>query len=132
VQKHQARTIWVEEHLTETIQLLGLSPQANWKVRPIIVVVEPMLSARLRDLPDPDPVPLDHVIGRGIRQADPTQCAARFSFAAGLGDFLLKLGDNLAALLITRPEGLSTVVTSLEKLVQPVLAELLFLRGFDD
>jgi hypothetical protein len=50
VQKHQARTKWIEEHLTETLQLLRLSPQGNWKVQPIIVVDEPMLSARLLDL----------------------------------------------------------------------------------
>jgi hypothetical protein len=53
VQKHQARTKWIEEHLTETLQLLKLSPQGNWKVQPLIVVDEPMLSARLLNLKIP-------------------------------------------------------------------------------
>lgn len=50
VQKHLARTQWVEEHLPETMQLLGLSLQGRWKVSPLIVVDEPMLSARLLNL----------------------------------------------------------------------------------
>lgn len=50
VERHQARTEWVEEHLVETVQFLQLSPQGNWKVYPLIVVDEPMMSARLLSL----------------------------------------------------------------------------------
>jgi hypothetical protein len=50
VERHQARTKWVEEHLVETVQFLQLSPQGNWKVYPLIVVDEPMMSARLLSL----------------------------------------------------------------------------------
>lgn len=50
VERHQARIDWVQEHLTGTIEHLGLSPEGSWKVRPLIVVNEPMLSARLLSL----------------------------------------------------------------------------------
>jgi len=50
VERHQARTKWVEEHLVETVQFLQLAPQGNWKVYPLIVVDEPMMSARLLSL----------------------------------------------------------------------------------
>ena len=50
LQKHRARTKWIEDHLIDAIRFLQLPPKGTWKVHPVIVVDEPMMSSRLVNL----------------------------------------------------------------------------------
>ncbi|MGB3513191.1 MAG: hypothetical protein WBA93_29055 [Microcoleaceae cyanobacterium] len=48
VEHHQERINWVNEHLQEVLIWLGLDPNLNWKVEPIIVTDEELSTPHLR------------------------------------------------------------------------------------
>jgi hypothetical protein len=53
VEKHSARVNFVRLHLKETIEWLGANPVSSWKLSPMVVVDEPLMSARIQDCPFP-------------------------------------------------------------------------------
>lgn len=53
VDKHIARVNFVRAHLKETVRWLGGNPLSSWKVYPIVVVDEPLMSPRIQDSPLP-------------------------------------------------------------------------------
>ena len=53
IEHHQERVKWVNNHLQEVLIWLGLDPNLNWKVEPIIVTDEELSTPHLRSSPIP-------------------------------------------------------------------------------
>jgi len=53
VEKHIARVNFIRVHLAATITWLGGNPTYSWKIHPIIVVNEPLMSPRMHECPLP-------------------------------------------------------------------------------
>jgi hypothetical protein len=53
LKKHQARTVWVEQHLAEVLAWLRADPELGWKVRPLIVVDAAPITPWLKRMPIP-------------------------------------------------------------------------------
>jgi len=51
LKKHQARTAWVEQHLTEVLAWIGMDPELVWRVRPLIVVDAAPITPWLKRMP---------------------------------------------------------------------------------
>ncbi len=50
LQKHQARVDWIKQHSSEVVHFLRMPENRKWTIYSIIVVDEPMLTSRLRQL----------------------------------------------------------------------------------
>jgi hypothetical protein len=53
IEKHEARTAWVERHLGEVLKLIHVDPELNWKIQPLVVLDTTPISPLLKRLSMP-------------------------------------------------------------------------------
>jgi hypothetical protein len=51
VEKHHARTAWVEENIGAVLNFLKVSSTGRWKVIPLIIVDQPLAATYIRESP---------------------------------------------------------------------------------
>jgi hypothetical protein len=68
LQKHQARVDWIKQHSAEAVHFLRMPENRKWPIYSIIVVDEPMLTSRLRQL-DAIVLTIEQLRESGLRRA---------------------------------------------------------------
>ena len=53
VEKHSARVDFIRQHAQTAVEWMGGNPRSAWKISPILVVDEPLMSPRMERCPIP-------------------------------------------------------------------------------